>query len=194
MTAIGLIDLVPLEGDRRRKLVVPTQTMIQQDLVWLDDYMSSLAVLYPDRDDYQPARLHDIRYQRAQRVVSTYFYQNSHDILKVEDPALKVMQRQEAAQILYTYLLAAQAGGNPYLVSLPFEEVASAHLISRTHVRNLLNDLVELKLVEMRGRGGKDVVLTPGLWRIMDYFLAYVMWGHDQVWQESRKLVAQSAQ
>jgi hypothetical protein len=125
MRAIGLVQQVASEGDKRRKVVLPTDKMIREDLVWLAEQMTPLAVLYPERDDYAPAMAHDIRYQRAQRIISTYHYATTHQILKIEDPVLRLLQRQDAMLILFIYMLKAAESGKPNQVSLPYEQVAS---------------------------------------------------------------------
>lgn len=190
MQVIGLVTITPAPEDRRRRLVTPTPKMIEEDLDWLADHMSPLAILLPERDDYEPALQRDIRYQRAQRIVSTQNYGGARDILGPEDPILTLFQRQDATTIIYTYLLAAWEGGDPFLVSLPYETAARSLSISRTHVRNLLTDFQAAGLLTLGGSGGRDIAIQPALWHVVDLFLARSMSGHDLVWQLARQIVA----
>ncbi|ODT82321.1 MAG: hypothetical protein ABS76_08740 [Pelagibacterium sp. SCN 64-44] len=192
MKVIGMIELVPAPGDGRRRLVMPTPRMIQEDLAWLADHMAPLAVLFPERDDYRPALEHDRAHQMAQRIVSTQNYAWARDILSPEDPVRALLLRQDAAKIVFIYLLAAlESGGSRASVS--FEMAAVRLSTSRTHVRNLLSDLQTHGLVVLHGRGGTDVEITPQLWTVVDRFLAEAMSGHDLVWQVARLMVAQTA-
>jgi hypothetical protein len=200
MQVVGLVNLESARNDRRRRLVIPTPRMIEEDLHWLADHMSPLAVLFPKRDDYQPALDHDRRYQRAQRIISTHNYGTARDIIKRQDAVTSLLLRQDAVtslllrqdanKIVYLYLLTAWEGGDPHRTSVSFEAVASRLTTSRTHVRNLLTDLQDAGMLVMHGRGGKDVEIMPGLWRVVDLFLAASMSGHDLVWQLARRMVA----
>lgn len=193
LQVIGMIDLAPAPGDRRRRLVVPTPRMIEEDLVWLADHMSPLAVLFPERDDYRPAMRHDREHQIAQRIISTYHYAGARDILNPEDPVRTLLLRQDAAKILFIYLLAAQPGPGGCHASVSYEAAAARLSTSRTHVRNLLSDLQSHGLLMLHGRGGVDVEITPQLWDLVGLFLAEVMSGHDLVWQIARRMVATKA-
>ncbi|WEJ58111.1 hypothetical protein [Devosia sp. FJ2-5-3] len=192
MQIIGLIEIIPAPDDRRRRLVVPTEKMIREDLIWLADHMSPLAVLFPERDDYLPALSHDREHQCAQRIISTQNYGEAYEILTPTDPILALLLRQDAMKILFSYMLAAQDTGGSR-ASLPYQDVANRTSTSRTHVRNLLYDLEKMDMVKLHQRGGRDVEITPALWSIIDYFLAKSMSGHDLVWQVARQIVAADA-
>lgn len=189
MQSIGLLSVELDPSDRRRKLIRPTAKMIAEDLQWIDDHMSPLAVLFPESDEYEPARLHDIDFQRAQRAISTLNYDKTLDILSVGEPALQLLLRQDASKIIYSYLLQALDTGNQYHASLSYEHAAKQLSTSRTHVRNLLRDMETLGLLQARGRGGNDVMLLPALWHTVEVFLAKCMAGHDNVWQLARQIV-----
>lgn len=192
MKVIGLIDLVPAPGDRRRRLVVPTARMIEEDLAWLADHMSPLAILFPERDDYRPALEHDRAHQIAQRIISTYNYAHARDILSPEDPIRALLFRQDAAKIVFIYLLDALRSADGR-ASVSYEAAAARLSISRTHVRNLLSDLQAYGLLKLHGRGGTDIEISPQLWDLVDSFLADAMSGHDIVWQIARNMVTQKA-
>lgn len=194
MQVIGMIDLYPAPGDRRRRVVVPTARMIEEDLVWLANHMAPLAVLFPERDDYRPALDHSRAHQIAQRVISTRNYAVARDILSPEDPVLALLLRQDAAKIIFIYLVAALDGADGHHASVSYEAAATRLSTSRTHVRNLLADLKAFGMLKMHGRGGHDVEIMPALWRVVDQFLANAMSGHDLVWQLARRMVEQTAE
>lgn len=137
MQIVGLIDILPSPTDKRRRLVHPTEKMIEEDLTWLADHMSPLAVLFPERDDYAPATNRDRAYQNAQRILSIQNLGVAHDILTPNDPVPALFLRQDANKILYIYMLdALERGGG--IASLSYEQAAESLSTSRTHVRNLL--------------------------------------------------------
>lgn len=190
MEVIGLVTLAPAPDDRRRRLVVPTERMISEDLSWLANHMSPLAELFPERDDYRPALERDRAHQMAQRIVSTGNYAYARQILGPEDPVLKLMLRQDAAKIVYVYLLAAWDSPGRDRASVAYDAVAQRLTTSRTHVRNLLMDLQALDMVRLHDRGGHDVEIMPAFWTVTNMFLASAMSGHDLVWQIARRMVA----
>lgn len=190
MEVIGLITLVPAPDDRRRRLVIPTERMISEDLSWLADHMSPLTELFPERDDYLPALQRDRAHQMAQRIVSTQNYAYARQILGPEDPVRKLMLRQDAGKIVYVYLLAAWNSPGQDRASIAYDAVAQRLTTSRTHVRNLLMDLQALDMLRLHDRGGHDVEIKPALWAVVDMFLASAMSGHDLVWQIARRMVA----
>lgn len=193
MEVIGLITLAPVPGDRRRKLVIPTETMIAEDLTWLARHISPLAVLFPERSDYLPALNHDRAYQRVLRLFSSQNLGVARDVLAPEDPVSILFRRQDAHLIVFIYVLDALARGSN-TASVRFEVAAEQLSTSRTHIRNLLRDLEALGLVRLYGRGGHGVELMPALWRWVDHFLAASMSGHDMIWQATRQILqAQSA-
>lgn len=192
MQIVGLIELRPTPHDRRRRLVVPTEKMIREDLVWLAEHISPLAVLFADRDDYQPAADHDRTYQNALRILSGQNLGHARDILSPADPAMTIFLRQDASKIAYMYMLDAQERADG-IASLSFEAAAEHLSTSRTHVRNLLRDLQALGMVKLHGRGGHGVEIAPGLWRLVDNFLAASMSGHDMLWQAVRQQLKRAA-
>ncbi len=190
MRSIELITLAPAPHDRRLRLVVPTAKMFEEDLDWLAVHMSPLAVLRPDCRDYDPALNRDRRYQRAQRIASTRHYAHARKTLAIDERVMPFLMRQDAGKIVFIYLLAAAAGPDPLRVSLSFEAAARQLTTSRTHVRNLMLDMQAAGLLRLHGKGGRDIELTPALWRGIDLFLASAMSGHDFVWQSARRLIA----
>ncbi|WEJ32906.1 hypothetical protein [Devosia sp. SD17-2] len=140
MQIIGLIEIVPAPDDRRRRLVIPTEKMIQEDLIWLADHMSPLAVLFPERDDYLPALSHDRAHQSAQRIISTQNYGGAYEVMMPTDPIMAVLLRQDAMKIVFFYMLSADESGDRQRASLSYQSVAERTYTSRTHVRNLLTD------------------------------------------------------
>lgn len=193
MQVLDLIELVPAPGDRRRRLVLPTERMIENDLTWLALHMEPLAVLCPELDDYLPALQRDRAHQMAQRIISTQNYGTAFDLISPDDPIMAVLLRQDACQIVYRYMLEAQEQGDGRFVSLAFENVAEPISTSRTHVRNLIRELEALGVVIVHERGGHQVELMPALWERVDLFLAGCISGHDLVWQLARQLVAAEA-
>lgn len=194
MRAIGIVRLVPAPGDRRRRLVVPTDRMIEEDLTWLAQHMSPLAVLFPERDDYRPALERDRAHQVAQRIVSTRNYAGARDTLSPENPVMALLLRQDASKIVFTYLLAAWDGPEANRASVAYEAVAARLTTSRTHVRNLLMDLQRLEMVRLHDRGGRDVEIMPALWSVVDWYLANAMSAHDLIWQVARQMLDQQAE
>lgn len=188
MQMVRLITIEPAPDDRRRKLVIPTETMIAEDLAWLAQHMSPLAVLFPERADYRPALNHDRVYQQSLRILSSQNLGVARDVLAPGDPIFSLFRRQSAHAIVYIYMLDA-LGRADGIASVRFEVAAEQLSTSRTHVRNLFRALETLELVRLHGRGGHGVEIMPGLWRWIEQFLAASMSGHDMIWQATRQIV-----
>jgi hypothetical protein len=59
--------------------------------------------------------------------------------------------------------------------------------VSRTHVRQLLDDAVRHGDVSLSGRGGRLVELKPSILQAFDRFLAGAMSAHDSMYQLARE-------
>lgn len=187
---VGLIELRPAPSDKRLRLVVPTARMIEEDYAWQDHNMRPLAVLLPESQDYDAVFSHDPLYRHALRAVCAGIMVNARTILDVEaNPLIAFLMRQSGGRIIFSYLIAALAGGDPLRVSLRYEDVSIHAGTSRTHVRNMILALEAAGFLQRHGRGGHDIELRPELWEQADRFIASVLSGNDCLWQLTRARV-----
>jgi DNA-binding transcriptional regulator LsrR (DeoR family) len=75
---------------------------------------------------------------------------------------------------------------------LSYSDIGARFGVSRTHVRALLEDAAEHGDVNLSGRGGRLVELTPSLLRAFDRFLADAMSGHDMLYKLARERMAKA--
>lgn len=192
MRQIGLIELQSAPGDKRVRLVRPTARMVEEDNAWHDNHMRALSLLLPESRDYDPLFAHDPVYRQVHRAISNGLHENAFDVLDTEvNPLVGFLMRHDGARIIYSYLQAARADGDPLRVSLSYADASSQIGTSRTHIRNLLAALEEHNLLRRHGEGGEDIELTPALWRHADYFIAGMMSANDRWWQLTRLRVAE---
>ena len=195
MRQIGLIEMQAAPDDKRVRLVRPTPRMVAEDNAWHDNHMRALAVLLPESRDYDALFSHDALHRQVHRAISNGLHEKAFDVLDTAvNPLVGFLMRQDGARIIYSYLQAALAGGDPLRVSLSYASASRQIDTSRTHIRNLLTALEEAGLLHRHGEGGESIELTPELWRHADYFIAGMMSANDRWWQLTRHHVAEIQQ
>lgn len=191
MRQIGLIELQAAPGDKRIRLVQPTARMVEEDNAWHDNHMRALTVLLPESRDYDAVFSHDPLHRQVHRAISNSLHDKAFDVLDTTvNPLVSFLMRQDGAKIVFSYLQAALAGGNPLQVSLSYADASTQIGTSRTHIRNLLAALEGGNLLRRHGEGGDNIELSPELWRHADYFIAGMMAANDRWWQLTRREVA----
>ncbi len=75
-------------------------------------------------------------------------------------------------------LKAAMDAADPE-AAIPYIDAADRFGVSRTHVRNLMDNAEAAGLVKITGRGGHSIQILPRFWRSYDRGLAIGMYLHD---------------
>ena len=72
--------------------------------------------------------------------------------------------------------------GDPARVDLSFDALGTSNRTSRTHIRNLFNELAELGLARQHRPGGHHVELLPELLDLADNFVASAISNYLRGW------------
>jgi DNA-binding MarR family transcriptional regulator len=174
----GYLEQRAAEQDRRVRILTPTAKMIAQDQDFLVSHYLPLDILFPD-PGYAPIMTRDPAFQLKQRLVSRDLFALGAQIL-AGNPIMMLFQGRDAGVMILFKMkqLAAQQGdAGPFAVS--YSDLGDRFGVSRTHVRKLLSEAEEMKLVRLTKLGGQFVELTPQLLQAFDRFIADAMSGHD---------------
>jgi hypothetical protein len=181
LQSIGLLSLVDSPADRRLRLVLPTEHMLDLDLDLLARQFSCLDSFLPGTDIGGPLRAGDRRYQRALRHVASRTRSLARQPLELAGRLRPILARQDGFKLLAPYLVAAH-DGDPASVSLSFDALGLRSRTSRTHIRNLFNELAELGLARQHRPGGHQVELLPELLDLADNFVASAIANYARGW------------
>jgi DNA-binding MarR family transcriptional regulator len=174
----GYLEQRAAQQDRRVRILTPTAKMIAQDQDFLVSHYLPLDILFPD-PGYAPIMTRDPAFQLKQRLVSSDLFALGAQIL-AGNPIMMLFQGRDAGVMILFKMkqLAAQQGGaGPFAVS--YSDLGDRFGVSRTHVRKLLSEAEEMKLVHLTKVGGQFVELMPQLLQAFDRFVADAMSGHD---------------
>ncbi|KRA55324.1 hypothetical protein [Devosia sp. Root635] len=181
LQSIGLLSLVDSPADRRLRLVLPTEHMLDLDLDLLARQFSCLDSFLPGTNIGGPLREGDRRYQRALRHVASRTRSLARQPLELAGRLRPILARQDGVKLLAPYLVAAH-DGDPTRVSLSFDTLGLRSRTSRTHIRNLFNELAQLGLARQHRPGGHQVELLPELLDLADNFIASAIANYARGW------------
>lgn len=187
----GLMESVPAPVDRRKKLLVPTEALIAHDL----DMLAALAapcVVLGEHPAYAMALARDRRMQRAHRVVSVDAFGEALQMLMKHPEMMMIFHRDSGYMVLLSLLQSAQASRSGTLSSVPYQDVADRFGVSRSHVRNLVEDAEQAGLMRVDGPGGSGVELLPQLMETHDRYFADCMVIIERRFHEANALLENS--
>lgn len=193
LEAIGLVSISRPAADRRNRLVLPTDHMLNLDLDLLARQFSCLDSFRPGSDIGGPLRRGDRRYQRALRHVASRTRHRAIEPLTRAGRLGPILARQDAIKLLAHYLIAAHEG-DPARISFSFDTVGASNRSSRTHVRNLFNELEALGLARQHLAGGHLLELLPELLDLADNFVACAIANYARGWDIACWLVENDPQ
>ncbi len=174
----GYLEQRAAPRDRRVRILTPTAKMVAQDQDFLVSHYLPLDILFPD-PGYAPIMTRDPAFQLKQRLVSSDLFALGAQIL-AGNPIMMLFQGRDAGVMILLkmkQLAARQGGAGPFAVS--FSDLGDRFGVSRTHVRKLLSEAEEMRLVRLTKVGGQSVELMPQLLQAFDRFIADAMSGHD---------------
>ena len=181
LQSIGLLILIASPADRRLRLALPTEHMLDLDLNLLASQLSCLDSFMPGADIGGPLRAGDRRYQRALHHAASRTRPLARKQLELAGRLLPILSRQDGIKLLAPYLVAAHDGDSAR-VDLSFDALGTRNRTSRTHIRNLFNELAELGLARQHQRGGHHVELLPELLDLADNFVAGAIANYLRGW------------
>jgi hypothetical protein len=176
---VGLVELRPVEDDRRVKLVHATEIAHANDRAWLAMQFAPLAVCFPQRD-YGKVLRRDPQFHRHFRRTGAPLLRLGARLMRAA-PDMNVFFVHAGGYMVLAALLQAAIVAGDRLAALPYARAGERFGISRTQVRRLLVLAEAAGLVRLRERGGHHVEILPRLWTSHDRAMACGMYLHDLV-------------
>jgi DNA-binding MarR family transcriptional regulator len=185
----GFLEMVPAKQDRRVRILTPTERMYDQDLDWLAAHYLPLHVLFPDAG-YASMIRRDRSFQMAQRLVCMDFLSRGADILASNPCIMLFLGRDAGVMILIKLIQMTHDAKDSSETGLSYRDIGTRFGVSPTHVRDVLLEAERAGFVQLSGRGGQLVQLTPAVMQVFDRFTADSMSGHDLMFQIALKTMA----
>jgi len=178
LVSTGYLRLDMVGGDRRVRIVKPTDAMLAHDQDWMVAHYAPLAHMFPGSDYALPLR-RDPRFQTAQRLASLDILDWSARIMADNSGMALFLDRAAGALILTKLVQLMDQDRGGLVPDLAYADIGPRFGVSRTHVRTLLQDAERRDLAELSGRGSQQVRLMPSLIASYDRFVAEGMSSHD---------------
>jgi hypothetical protein len=180
LRAVGFLELVPSDHDRRVRILNPTEAMLAHDRDWLASHFAPLTVLCP-QNDYDAVMRRDPDFHLLLHRTSMAFLPLVPGIIAGTPDMLLFFNAAAGHAILAALLHSAMAGPDPMHAPITYAELGDPFGVSRTHVRELLTAAQHMGLVKLHRRGGHLVEILPRLWSSYDRGIAGGMYLHDMV-------------
>jgi hypothetical protein len=180
LRAVGFLDHVVPDGDRRLRILKPTEQMLAHDRDWLLTLLAPLAVLSP-HIDYGLSSRCDPEFQVALGRVGLRVLPLSAKLLAANPDIMLFFNRAAGFMVITALVHAAMEHPDRPHAPVPFAEVGDRFGVSRTHVRSLLTAAQRAKLVRVHKRGGHFVEILPRLWACYDRGMATGLFLQDLV-------------
>src|SRR5262249_7406697 len=143
-------------------------------------HYAPLQVLFPD-PGYAPIMQRDSAFQLQQRMVAASLFSQGAKLLE-RNPLMFQFMRREAGIMILIKLIHDAGPCVDTAREISYSDIGARFGVSRTQVRNLLQEAEQNGLVELSRRKGQFVRLTPKLIDIFDHFIADGMAGHDLIY------------
>jgi hypothetical protein len=182
LVQLGYVDSRASELDGRVRLLKPTPKMMALDREWLFYNYVPLHVMFPD--GYAEPIARDDAFQRAQRLVALEFAPESTKVM-ARNPAVMRFMHRDAGILVLLKLIQMSAGD--VATGISYTDIGARFGISRTHVKDLLDEAAQHGDVSLSGRGARLVDLKPSLLYAFDRFLADAMSAHDSMYKLARE-------
>jgi DNA-binding transcriptional ArsR family regulator len=178
LCAVGYMQLLPSDRDRRVRILKPTEKLSAHDRDWLAAHCAPLAVLYPQYD-YHLVMRRDPEFHAVHRRESMRFLPLAAKILMSLPDTLLFFNHAGGSMVMSALLQAASSQQDYPHAAVPYADVGARFGISRTQVRKLLMAAEDAGLVKLHARGGRRVEILPRFWSSHDRGLASGMYIND---------------
>jgi hypothetical protein len=176
---VGFLEQERAPDDGRVRLLATTDKLRAHHTEWLAAHYVHLAALYPEHD-YGPVLTRDPAFHVLHCSQCFPFGPVSARLMMTLPDTMLFFNHAAGPLIQNAVLKAAMDAGDPN-AEIPYIEAADRFGVSRTHVRNLMNDAQAAGLVRIGGRGGRNITILPRFWASYDRGLAVGMYLHDAV-------------
>jgi DNA-binding MarR family transcriptional regulator len=178
----GYLEQRAAPKDRRVRIITPTAKMIAQDQDFLVSHHLPLEILFP-QPGYAPIMTRDPAFELRQRLVSRDLFARGAQMLASHPLIMLFMTRDAGIMILIKMIEMTWPGSGAEPLEVTYSDLGRRFGVSRTHVRELLVEAEEMRLVRL-SKGRKQLVeMTPQLLQAFDRYLAEAMSGFDLCYQ-----------
>lgn len=178
LTHTGYLQIVPAPGDRRVRIVIPTDKMYAHDREWLAAHFAPLDHMFPI-PGYALAMKRDPLFHKAELQASIAAFARAAQTMSENPPMMFFLTRHAGMLILMKLIQTMQETEDEK--GLSYADIGLRFGVSRTHVRMLLRDAERLGLV--RCTNTQLVQLMPAVLKAFDRLLADGMASHDLIYQ-----------
>lgn len=173
--------------DRRVRILTPTEKMFAQDHDFLVSHHLPLQILFPE-PGYGLIMERDRAFLLKQRLVSRDLFALGAQIL-AGNPIMMLFQGRDAGIMILIKMIeqAGKLSGDAPL-EISYSDLGDRFGVSRTHVRQLLEEAEKLELVRLIKGRSRSVELLPPVLQAFDRLVADAMSGFDLCYQLALRL------
>lgn len=170
----GLLAATPAPGDRRKRILSPTEALLMHDRDLLAAQAAPCAVI-ANSPALTLAMARDPGFQRAVRLASVAAFADAMVLLGAHPQMMGLFVARDCGLLaLYMMLASAMASPSGTLSSVPYQQIAERFGVSRTHVRDIVTEAEAAGLMRA-GPDGGGVEMLPALWLLVDRWIAGCM-------------------
>lgn len=176
---VGFLEQHRAPGDGRVRLLASTPKLRAHHTAWLATHYVPLATLYPEHD-YGPVLARDNAFHALHCRLCMPFHPVAARLMMTLAERLLFFTHAAGPLVENVVAKAAMDAADPN-AAVPYIDAADRFGVSRTHVRNLMEDAERAGLVKLTGRGGRSILILPRFWTVYDHGLTVGMYLHDAV-------------
>lgn len=177
----GYVELRSAPGDQRVRIVTPTAKMSAQDQDWLTANYLPLQMLFPT-PGYAKIMRRDPAFHVAHRLITADFLTLGAQIMADNPIVMQFMNRDGGIMILMKLIQLCDLDSLSAPQGISYSEIGARFGVSRTQVRNVLEEAERAGLLGLAKGRSQEVKLTRELVAAFDRFLAAGMSGHDLIY------------
>ena len=172
----GLLTSTPAPGDRRKRILAPTEALLMHDRDLLAVQAAPCAII-ANAPGLILAMARDPAFQQAQRVASLAAFADAMVLLGANPQMMALFVARDSGLLaLYMLLSSALASPSGTFATVSYQHIADRFGISRTHVRDLVADAEAAGFMRATGEAvGTRAEILPPLWPVVDRWIAGCM-------------------
>ncbi len=176
MTDRGLLTSTTAPGDRRKRILAPTEALLMHDRDLLAVQAAPCAII-ANTPGLTLAMARDPAFQQIQRTASMAAFADAMVLLGANPQMMAIFVARDSGLLaLFMLMSSALASPGGDLSTVPYQQIADRFGVSRTHVRELIADAEKAGLMRVTSAASGNVVeMLPPLWPLADRWIAGCM-------------------
>jgi hypothetical protein len=176
----GYVTSVPIPGDRRLRVMRPTDRLLQHDRAYVAALYRPLDVLYPDAAYGSVVAQSPNAHLAIRR--EGMFGLSQVSLFRARSPDIMWYLARHAGYLALLLVARAMLPNAPAIEqAASYTAVATRLGVSRTHVRRLFEVATAAGHVTLHAQGGRVERVQPRLWHALDRFIAELAARHDAI-------------